>query len=355
MKEWFPEVDILKATAILLIVFGHIDNNVSSYELVGSLGYFNGTIGLSIFFFISGFLLYQTDSVIHSLQDFKKFYIKKFIRIYPLYWFALGTLVVIFGFLRINPGHVSPYDFNLGNVLLHVFGLQGIFPYGEIQSMWFVGVIVLFFLLYPIIAYSSKNLFQIFVVASGIFIVLIILHVFFGLIETNALKYYPLFIAGIFINRIVYSSQKTADETFLKNVLLLNLILLSGMVLVLLVRAFHQLNFGLLPGILFSILLYGAMIPSCILFLIFTRLYVKIRGKIMTVISLIAFATYAIYLFHQQFLAVFAQLTEMIIRNILLQDVIILTIGFAGAILCGILIQKTEQYFFMKYKSAHER
>jgi peptidoglycan/LPS O-acetylase OafA/YrhL len=354
MKAWFPEVDILKATAILLIVFGHIDNNVSCYELVGLLGYFNGTIGLSIFFFISGFLLYQTDSVIHSIQDFKKFYIKKFIRIYPLYWVALGTLVVIFGFLNINPGHVSPYDFNPKNVLLHVFGLQGIFPYGEIQSMWFVGVIVLFFLLYPIIAYSSKNLFQTFMVASGIFIVLVILHVFFGLIVTNALEYYPLFISGIFINRIVYSSQKIVDENFLKKFLFLNLILVSVMFLLLLVRAFHQLNFGLLPGILFSVLLYGAMIPSCIIFLIFTRLFVKIPKKIMAVVSLIAFATYAIYLFHQQFLAVFAQVTDIIIQNIILQDMIILTVGFAGAILCGIIIQKTEQYFFMKYKSAHQ-
>ena len=75
----------------------------------------------------------------------------------------------------------------------------------------------------------------------------------------------------------------------------------------------------------------------------------------MVLISLIAFATYAIYLFQHQFLAVFAFITDLFIRNIILQDIIILTFGFAGAILCGIIIQKIELYLFMKYKSAHQR
>ena len=242
MKLWFPEVDILKATAILLIVFGHIDNYVSHYELVSFLDNYNGLIGLSIFFFISGFLLSQTDSVINSVQDIKKFYLKKFIRIYPLYWVALASLIIIFGLLQINPGHVNPYNFSLDNLLLHFFGLQGIFPYNSIQSMWFVGVIVLFYLLYPIIVYLSKNFFETFVVSSFIFIILVILHFFFGLIYTNALAYFPLFISGIFINQIVYSSKKIVDEHFLKKILFSNLILISVIFLVLVLREFYQLN-----------------------------------------------------------------------------------------------------------------
>jgi len=355
MKPWFPEVDILKATAILLIVFGHIDNNVSNYDFVGLLGYWNGTIGLSIFFFVSGFLLSQTDSVINSIREFKKFYVKKFMRIYPLYWVALGTLVVIFGLLQISPGHVSPYDFSLDNVLLHFSGLQGIFPYYEIQSMWFVGVIVLFYLLYPVIAYLPKNLSETFVVSSLIFIFLVILHVSFGLIHEGALEYYPLFITGIFINKIVYSPKKIIDENFLKKFLFSNLIIVSVIFLVLALRTFHQLNLQFLPGIVFHISLICAMIFSCIIFLIFTHLFVKIRGKFMKLLSMIAFATYAIYLFHHQFLAVFALIIDSAIQNTTLQDMIILTFGFAGAVLCGIIIQKIEQNLFTKYTSARER
>lgn len=352
MKLWFHEVDILKATAILLIVFGHIDNNVSNYDLVRSLGYYNGIIGLSIFFFISGFLLSQTDSAINSIIDFKRFYIKKFIRIYPLYWVALASLIIIFGLLQINPGHVDPYNFSLDNLLLHFFGLQGIFPYNSIQSMWFVGVIVLFYLLYPIIIYLSKNLFDTFVVSSCIFILLVILHFFLGLININGLLYYPVFITGIFINQIAYSSKKIVDENFLKKILYLNIILISGIFLVLIVSEFYQSN---LPFLKPQLLLVGAMIPFCVIYLIFSHLFIKIRGKIMALISLIAFATYAIYLFQHQFLAVFAYITDLFIRNIILQDIVILTFGFAGTILCGIIIQKIEFHLFMKYKLAHQR
>jgi peptidoglycan/LPS O-acetylase OafA/YrhL len=352
MKVWFPEVDILKASAILLIVFGHIDNNISNYDLVRFLGNYNGIIGLSIFFFISGFLLSQSDSVINSMEAIKKFYMKKFIRIFPLYWVALLSLIIIFGLLQINPGHVDPYNFSLGNLLIHFFGLQGIFPYTSIQSMWFVGVIVLFYLLYPIIAYLSKTLFETIIVSSFFFILLVIIHFFLGLIAIDALIYFPLFISGIFIHQIAYSSKKFLDEQFLKKILFSNLILISVIFLVFVFSELYQLNLQFLKP---QILLLCAMIPFCIIYLIFTHLFIKIRGKIMLLISLIAFATYAIYLFHHQFLAVFAFITDLFIRNIILQDIIILTFGFAGAILCGILIQKIELHFFMKYKLSHQR
>jgi peptidoglycan/LPS O-acetylase OafA/YrhL len=347
MKLWFPEIDILKATAILLIVFSHLDNYVSCYELIRLVDGYAALIGLSIFFFVSGFLLSQTDSLIKSIKDIKKFYIKKFIRIYPLYWVALASLIIIFGLWKINPGHVSPYNFSLENLLLHFFGLQGIFPYNDIQSMWFVGVIILFYLLYPIIVYLSKNLFETFVVSLIILIILVILHVFLGLIAEDALTYYPLFISGIFIHQIVYTSRKSIDKNFLKKILFSNIILLSVIFLISEIRKFYQFNLQFLP----KILLIGIMISLCIICLIFTHLFIKIRGKIMVLISLIAFSTYAIYLFQHQFLAVFTIITDLIIRDLILQDIIILIFGFAGVILCGIIIQKIERQLFIKYKN----
>lgn len=218
--------------------------------------------------------------------------------------------------------------------------------------MWFVGVIVLFYLLYPIIAYLSKTLFETFVVSSCFFILLVILHFFLGLIAIEALVYFPLFISGFFIHQIAYSSKEIVDGNFLKKILFSNLILISVIFLVFVFSEFYHLNFQFLKP---QILLLYALIPFCIIFLIFTHLFIKIRGKIMVSISLIAFATYAIYLFHQQFLAVFAFITDLFIRSIILQDIIILTFGFAGAILCGILIQKLELHFFRKFKLSHKR
>jgi peptidoglycan/LPS O-acetylase OafA/YrhL len=286
------------------------------------------------------------------MKDIKNFYIKKFIRIYPLYWVALISLIIIFGVFQLNPGHVDPYNFSLDNVLLHFSGLQGIFPYTSIQSMWFVGVIVLFYLLYPVIIFLSKNLLETVIISLSVFVVLGILHFFLGLIAIEALVYFPVFITGIFIRQFVYSSKKINDEDFFKKVLYVNLILIFLIFLVFILTEFYQVNFQLFKP---QLLLLGAMIPSCIIYLIFTHLFIKIKGKIMVLISLIAFATYAIYLFHHQFLAIFAFIIDVFIQNIILQDLIIMTFGFAGAILFGIIIQKIEQLLFTKYNPAFQR
>ena len=134
----------------------------------------------------------------------------------------------------------------------------------------------------------SKNLFETLAVSSGIFILLVILHFFLGLINVDALVYYPLFISGIFINQIAYSSKKIVDEHFLKKILFSSLILISVIFLVFVFREFHQLTFPFFnPQIsLFlkpQILLLCAMIPLCTIYLIFTHLFIKIRGKIMVI------------------------------------------------------------------------
>lgn len=346
MKQWFSEIDILKTTAIVLIVFCHIDNFVSFFNLIRSFDSYVSFIGLSIFFFISGFLLFQTDSVINTMKDIKKFYMKKFIRIFPLYWVTLASLVIIFELLNLSPGHVSQYNFSLNNLLLHFFGLQGIFPYTEIYSMWFVGVIILFYLIYPIIVYLTKNSFEQLLISSIILIFFVILHAFFGLFDTNALMYYPIFISGIFVNKFVYSTKKIVDKTLLKRILISNLIPIFVIFLILVFLKFYNINLQFFP----TILEICAMIPICIFYLIFARLFIKIGKKLSLIISSIAFGTYAIYLLHLPFLAVFSLFIGLIVVNTIIQDIIILTIGIGGAILFGIVIQKIEQHFIILNK-----
>jgi len=347
MKLWFPEVDILKTTAILLIVYSHMDNYVSIYALIRLIDWYAAFIGLSIFFFVSGFLLSRTDPVINSIKDIKKFYIKKFIRIYPLYWAALASLVIFFGVLKINQLNEIPYNFDLSNLLIHFFGLQGIFPNNNIESpVWFVGVILIFYFLYPIIVFVSKNSFKTFMVSSLILISLLIFHFFFGLFDINTLTYFPIFISGLYINQIVYSSKKIVDEFLLKRILIINVILLFLIFMIFVFRKFYNTDLQFFH----PILLICAMISLCIFYLIFAHLFIKIRGKFMMIISSIAFGTYAIYLFQHPFLTVFSLMIIYIFQNVILQDIIILTLGFTGSILCGITIQKVEQYIVNSFK-----
>jgi peptidoglycan/LPS O-acetylase OafA/YrhL len=347
VKLWFPEVDILKATAILLIVFSHLDNYVSIYAIIRLFDWYAAFIGLSIFFFVSGFLLSQTDPVINSIKDIKKFYIKKFIRIFPIYWVALASLVIFYGVLKINQLNEIPYHFSLNNLLIHFFGLQGILPNNNIESpVWFVGVILIFYFLYPIIVFVSKNSFKTFTVSSIILISLVILHFFFGWIDINTLTYFPIFISGLYINQIVYSSKNNVDEFLLKRILIINVILLFLIFLIFAFRKFYNADLQFFH----PILLICAMISLCIFYLIFAHLFIKIRGKIMIIISSIAFGTYAIFLFENQFMTIFSLMIIFIFQNVILQDIIILTLGFTGSILCGITIQKVEQYIVNSFK-----
>jgi len=119
-----------------------------------------------------------------------------------LYWIALLSLILVFGIFSVNPGNVAPYNLSFTNLIIHFLGLQGIFSDFSLQSMWFVGVIVLFFLVYPIIMFFSKNSNDILIFSTVFFLLFYITHVFSGLISINFLIYFPVFISGILVNRI---------------------------------------------------------------------------------------------------------------------------------------------------------
>ena len=80
------KTSILKAVAILALLVNHYLN---AHVAPGYAGYANGVIGL--FFVLSGyglsFSLSKMD--LHDKGQLKAFYLKRLLRIYPLYWLAL--------------------------------------------------------------------------------------------------------------------------------------------------------------------------------------------------------------------------------------------------------------------------
>lgn len=85
-----PDIDTLRAVAVLSVVVFHIEKN----WLPG------GFLGVDIFFVISGFLI---TMIIHremssGIFSFKKFYIRRIKRILPAF-FTVLTVTLICGFL----------------------------------------------------------------------------------------------------------------------------------------------------------------------------------------------------------------------------------------------------------------
>jgi len=94
-------VQALRAIAALLVVFEHLNFGLEKSDPGARLAFFafrtSGNFGVDLFFVISGFIMVVTNwKAFGNLQASPKFLIKRFVRIYPPYWFVL--LPILLGF-----------------------------------------------------------------------------------------------------------------------------------------------------------------------------------------------------------------------------------------------------------------
>jgi len=97
-----PGLDILRGISILLVVLYHLDLNYS-----GRVLFKGGFIGVDIFFVISGYLI--TSILYINLKDdkfnFKEFYLKRFVRIFPVYILVI-FITLIFSYFILLPNQL---------------------------------------------------------------------------------------------------------------------------------------------------------------------------------------------------------------------------------------------------------
>lgn len=96
-KIYLPGLNGLRAIAAFAVIFSHIGLHLDMFGLVKGKGYDLGSFGVTIFFTLSGFLityllLYEKE--IKRSIAIKKFYIRRILRIWPLYFIYL--LIVLF-------------------------------------------------------------------------------------------------------------------------------------------------------------------------------------------------------------------------------------------------------------------
>lgn len=114
-----------------------------------------GIFAMALFFFVSGFLLYYSHDNIERAADMLAFWKKRIIRIFPLYWLALISLFV----LKNNNVDVK-FDVSSSGMLIQLLGLQSLLAPRFINPdsiVWFVGGILIFYLVYPLIVYPSRK------------------------------------------------------------------------------------------------------------------------------------------------------------------------------------------------------
>lgn len=150
-------------------------------------------MGLGLFIFISGYLLYYNNPSINSFQDIFSFYKKRLLRIFPLYWVALIAYILIFSVYasKLDSGFVFPNArnaFGSFNMLVHFLGLQIVLApayASPMLTLYFIGLIIALYTVYPFIIKFSSNSKRLLFVSSTIFFVLLFLSRILNIIDVR--------------------------------------------------------------------------------------------------------------------------------------------------------------------------
>jgi peptidoglycan/LPS O-acetylase OafA/YrhL len=148
----FACFDGLRAIAAVSVLLLHTAW-ISGFTLRSSLGAYTSRleIGVSVFFLISGFLLYRPFAASHlsgrPSPNTRKFWVRRLLRIVPAYWLALTVLTYVFHATTMGPGWqgvVTHYFF------LQIYSSTQIF-YGITQA-WSLCTEMTFYLFLPLYA-----------------------------------------------------------------------------------------------------------------------------------------------------------------------------------------------------------
>ncbi|MHA2428206.1 MAG: acyltransferase family protein [Candidatus Hermodarchaeia archaeon] len=372
-NQKLPELDILRILSILIVVIlihiplsyaynFYFDLDQFGVFLVNNVGIF---VAMGSFVFVSGFGLYlnPNNRKLNSPKKILTFLKKRFVRIFPLYWVAVILFLFIIGYLDINPFYLLFHFLGLQIIVAPLFG-------PPMLTLWFIGIIVIYYLIYIVL-----NLFDsikwIIPVSIGILLCFVFLNWIFGLVENRFFLYYLLFIFGI-IAALVYTSPQYASVKERLSEIRPEVLLLIPLFTAILgyiaftflpqfcysyfiseygtysIHFILELNLGFFQ-LASAILLINLIIVSFILFVI-SLFHFLFRGfgllfstsKIVLAVSVTAYSTYAVYLFHRIFLTVFTAIMTfgLNINMLTIENLYIVLLFVPFIFLFSYLIQK---------------
>lgn len=349
-----PNLTALRFFLALFVVLFHIPQFCRNQEIpfFDALSIFHkGKEAVYVFFSLSGFLIIrqvyiekkETGSI-----SLPKFYMKRILRIFPLYYLILFTGFFYYRFLLPQLGYDFESNYNLlEGVLLSVFFLPNVFgnlyhPGGIIEILWSIGIEEQFYLfIAPVMLWIKRN--YILPVLAGFTIVYF--AVFFSdlLPQLYQFKMYFFYFSSSGLASVLMLDKKVNGKGVKAAALLLLVMMTAYFTTNVFIDNLSEMGYHLFSMILFAVFL------SAICLVPFSFLEHRIMKYLGTI-------SYGIYMFHAIAMQLVGLVFIKLIPNMGLPDtiqillfntlVIVLTILFAG-----ISYRYYESYFLRLKKN----
>ena len=250
-------------------------------------------ICLSLFVFISGYCLALGKEII-SIKRLLEFFKQKLVRIYSLYIPALVLFFILYK---------HPYPNKIVLFIDHLLGFQllganYIEPY---YTIWFIGLIIPYYILYGLSSYLYNSFKPHFKSPS---FVLVIFYIALGVsylllkFDRRIVAYFPAFILGVYLSERGYFSNSTLKlRTFLY-------LTLFSLVLLVVFYCFHTFKIN---AYVYSVLQVAVAVTYvCMIALTFSLgiHFIALRSNpLPNFTEYLSYSSFAIYLFHRPILS----------------------------------------------------
>jgi peptidoglycan/LPS O-acetylase OafA/YrhL len=283
-RKWIPEMEVIRTISILLLLIHH--SGIYSIPVFGvsleRLSPFFEAFLLGSFFLISGY--FMEISLQNSGGNLRRFFLWRFMRIYPPYLVALLLYVFVMGITL-----KTRTDW-----LVYLGALQFIFAPEFVKPMitlWYVGAILLYYFIFPLLRRLTSGIGGLTFIACAGFLLVYMTNDLTGLFDVRFFKYYFVFFAGM----IMAGTGDPARVLSAGGMMWKGALLVMGVFLFSLV-AYDESNQISLPYLFASIV----FILSAFIFLYSMVAKLDLRAPWRWVVA-VSYASYFVYLFHRPF------------------------------------------------------
>lgn len=292
-----PEIDGFRGYSIVLVISSHFG--------LGSI--LPGGFGVTIFFFVSGFLICKL--LLHEIEssgtiNFRKFYMRRLFRLYP----ALIVYIVLTAFYVYSQIGAIEWDSIFAALLYYINYKEVLYPDGALTSnllgiLWSLSVEEHFYIAFPVILYLSYRHKSLFILISLTLCVLILVirYSYYLVLPINKLHDYNYYLTHTRLDSILYGCilgfllYRSNSSQIVVNFLSSKIILLASILV-------------LISSFIFRDSLYREVFrytfQGAALFSVFFNIISAKTGKIMTwlftnsLIIYIGKLSYSLYMYH---------------------------------------------------------